>query len=209
MGLRRVGAGGILIWMAALAVLVGAALVFPVLAASNQTASFSLPHGLDGTAYMATDPTSVPADCANVVGAGSNAHDDEAIAWLNTHVSGSPVIVEAPGCEWSHYSRISAFTGLPTLIGWPGGHEYEWRIGWLARTGDYGIFDRRAAAVNQIYTNPDNAAVLALLRQYDVRLVYVGVAERNLYPQADLNRFGSFLHVIYHRDGVTIYQVPA
>lgn len=195
--------------MAALVVLVAAALVFPVLAASNQTASFSLPHSLDGTAYMATDPTTVPADCANFVGAGSNAHDDEAIAWLNTHISGSPVIVEAPGCEWSHYSRISAFTGLPTLIGWPGGHEGEWRAGWVQRTGEYGIFDRRAAAANQIYTDPDNAAVLALLKQYDVRLLYVGAAERNLYPHADLNRFRSFLHVIYHRDGVTIYSVPA
>ncbi|HEX6800435.1 MAG TPA: DUF2298 domain-containing protein, partial [Ktedonobacterales bacterium] len=208
-GLRRVAAGGILIWMAALVVLVAAALVFPVLAASNQTAGFSLPHSLDGTAYMATDSATVPADCANFVGAGSNAHDDEAIAWLNTHITGSPVIVEAPGCEWSHYSRISAFTGLPTLIGWPGGHEGEWRAGWVQRTGEYGIFDRRTAAVNQIYTDPDNAAVLALLKQYDVRLIYVGAAERNLYPHADLNRFQSFLHMIYNRDGVTIYAVPA
>jgi YYY domain-containing protein len=207
--LRRLAAGGILIWMAALVVLVGMALVFPVLASSNQTANFSLPHSLDGAAYMATDPTYVPADCSNYIGAGSNAHDNEAIAWLNAHITGSPVIVEAPGCEWSHYSRISAFTGLPTLIGWPGGHEGEWRTNWVQRTGEYGIFNRRTAAVNQIYSDPDNQAVLALLRQYHVRLLYVGAAERNLYPQADLNRFGSFLHVIYNRDGVTIYAVPA
>lgn len=206
-GLRWVAAGSMLAWMAALAVLVCAALVFPVLAASNQTQNFTLPHSLDGTAYMRTDPTYVPADCQTVA-AGSNAHDDEAIAWLNTHVAGQPVIVEAPGCEWSHYSRVSAFTGLPTLLGWPGGHEGEWRAGWVARTNQYTIFDERLAAINAIYTTTDAHAVLALLRQYHVRLVYVGVAERNLYPKADLDRFRAFLRPVYDRNGVTIYAVP-
>ncbi|HEX8729115.1 MAG TPA: DUF2298 domain-containing protein, partial [Ktedonobacterales bacterium] len=205
--LRWAGAGGILIWMACLVALVGAALIYPVLAASARTQNFSLPRGLDGTAYMATDPVDWPADCS-FVGAGSNHGDNTAIAWLNTHVSGSPVIVEAPGCEWTRYSRISAFTGLPTLLGWPGGHEGEWRAGWLAQTGETNIFAERQSAINQIYTNPDAGAVLTLLRRYNVRYVYVGVAERNLYPQADLGRFGAFLQQVYARDGVTIYAVP-
>ena len=206
--LRWLGASGILVWMGILAVLIGASLIYPVLAASARTENFTLARTLDGTAYMATDPLNQPAQCT-VVGAGSNHDDNEAIAWLNTHVTGDPVIVEAPGCEWTHYSRISAFTGLPTLLGWPGGHEGEWRVNWLQRyAAGQDIFTERAQAINAIYTNPDQATVFSLLRQYAVRYVYVGAAERNLYPTANLDRFSSFLRPVYQHDGVTIYAVP-
>jgi uncharacterized membrane protein len=128
--------------------------------------------------------------------------------WLNTHVEGSPVILEAPGCEWSYYSRVSAFTGLPTLIGWPGGHEGEWRINWLPDQHLGDILGERAAVTNDIYTNANEGTVLALLRQYHVRYVYVGYIERNLYASANLDRFSAFLRLVYHRDGVSIYAVP-
>lgn len=207
--LRWLGAAGILIWGIVLVALIGAATVYPLLAASARTGNFtSSARTLDGTAYMATDFEQAPANCADV-GAGSNAHDDEAIAWLNTHVSGEAVIVEAPGCEWTHYSRVSAFTGLPTLIGWPGGHEGEWRINWLPQHPEMGnIFADRLNATNQIYTDPNQDNVIALLHRYHARLLYVGAAERALYPTADMRRFSAFMRVIYTRDGVTIYELP-
>lgn len=196
------------IWLAALISLTGAATVYPVLAASARTANFTLPQGLDGTAYMATDPVNVPAGCNGYVGAGSNHNDNVGISWLNSHISGNPVILEAPGCEWTHYSRISSFTGLPTVLGWPGGHEGEWRMNWLVRHNAEDIFTTRLNAINTIYTNDDQQIVLNLLRQYHVKLVYVGYAERELYPNANLDRFSAFLRVLYRHDGVTIYQVP-
>jgi uncharacterized membrane protein len=204
--LRWVGAGGMLLWIATLVVLIAAALVYPVLATSARSANFSLPHGLDGTAYMASDP--VPGLVGCQVAGGTNHEDNVAINWINTHVQGSPVLVEAPGCEWSHYSRISAFTGLPTLLGWPGGHEGEWRTNWLAENAQGDIFAQRQQDITTIYTNPDPSVVNAVLRRYQARYVYVGAAERALYPNADLSRFGAFLRVIYNRDGVTIYQTP-
>jgi YYY domain-containing protein len=204
--LHWLGAGGMLLWMAVLAALVCAALVYPVLATSARTDNFSLPRGLDGTAYMASDPAPGIVGCQ--VAAGTNHDDNEAIAWLNANVQGSPVIVEAPGCEWSHYSRVSAFTGLPTLLGWPGGHEGEWRANWLTEYTQGDIFAQRQQDINTIYTSPDSSAVLAVLQRYHVRYVYVGAAERVLYQNADLSRFGGFLRVIYNRDGITIYETP-
>jgi uncharacterized membrane protein len=47
-----------------------------------------------------------------------------------------------------------------------------------------------------------------VLQRYHARYVYVGAAERALYPTADLSRFGGFLRVVYNRDGITIYQTP-
>jgi YYY domain-containing protein len=211
--LRWAGAAGILLWIGVLVILVGAALIFPVLATSSVTNNFTLAPGtsatLDGTAYMAGQSADVCTPCATCQPyAGTNRNDNEAILWLNSHVQGSPVILEAPGCEWSYYSRISAFTGLPTLIGWPGGHEGEWRINWLPEQNQGDILGLRAAITNEIYTSPNEGTVLKLLRQYHVRYVYVGQLERNLYASANLGRFGKFLRLVYSRDGVSIYAVP-
>ncbi len=192
--LRWLSAGGIVVWMAFVVVVLAAGAVYPVLAVSARTQNFTMPTTLDGTSYMATDT--------------ENQGDAQAIAWLNAHVTGSPVIVEgARYDEYTHFGRISAFTGLPTLMGW-GGHEVQWRINWLAQPGRGDVINQRLDAVNQIYTNPDQKTVLALLRQYSARYVYVGAGERELYPQADLQRFAAFLHVVYNSGGVAIYEAP-
>jgi uncharacterized membrane protein len=193
--LRWLRASGIVVWMAAGAALLAAALVYPVLATSARTDNFTLSRTLDGAAYMATDAL--------------NAGDEPAIEWLNTHVVGDPVIVEAAKYdEYTHLGRISAFTGLPTLLGW-GGHEVQWRLNWLAEAGHANVISERLDAVNAIYTSADAQTVLRVMRQYSVQLIYVGAAERGQYPTADLTRFGRFLRVVYARDGVTIYAAPS
>ncbi len=211
--LRWVAAAGILVWIAVVAGLVAATLIYPVLASSYVTNNYTLASGtqatLDGTAFMASQPASACVPCANCAAYSGTDHDDNlAILWLNTHVQGSPVILEAPGCEWSYYSRISAFTGLPTLIGWPGGHEGEWRVNWIPEHQLGDILDVRAEVTNDIYTNPNQGTDLSLLRQYHVRYVYVGQLERDLYAGANLDRFKEFLRLVYNRDGVSIYAVP-
>jgi YYY domain-containing protein len=195
--------GGVALWSAALIALLLASAIYPLLATSARTTDLSSPRSLDGSAYMATDANIAYADCTKV-GGGSNSGDDAAIRWLNAHIDGSPVIVEAPGAEYSHCSRVSAFTGLPTVIGW-GGHEAQWRVNWLAQPGREATLNERLDAVNQIYTNPDQSTVLGLLQRYHVRLLYVGAAERQTYATSDLDRYARFLTVIYQRADVTIY----
>jgi YYY domain-containing protein len=192
--LRALGVGGIVLWILACAALIGAAAIYPVMATAARTANFSLPRTLDGTAYMSADPV--------------NQGDAQAIVWLNAHVTGDAVIVEgALYDEYTHNGRISAFTGLPTLMGW-GGHELQWRYNWLQQPGRADTIGQRLNAVAKIYTDTDEQQVLALLHQYSVRYVYVGAAERQLYPSADLGRFATFLRTVYHSADVTIYAVP-
>ena len=193
--LRLLSAGGIVLWIAVCLGLLGAGTIYPMLATAARTDNFTLARTLDGTAYMATDPT--------------NQGDARAIAWLNSHVSGNPVIVEGArsNSEYTHFGRVSAFTGLPTLLGWDG-HEVQWRYNWFQQPGRGDMIGQRLDAVTQIYTSTDSQRVLALLHQYAARYVYVGAAERELYPSANLERFASFLRVVYHADGVTIYAVP-
>lgn len=191
--LRPVSVGGIVIWTGALALLSAGSLVYPVLATVSRTDGFSLPRTLDGTAYMATDP--------------ANQGDGPAIAWLNTHIQGEQVIVEAAQyTEYTHLGRISAFTGLPTLLGW-GGHEVQWRYNWFASPAHASIIQQRLDAVKTIYSSTDARTVQSLLRQYHVRLIYVGAAERQVYGAVDLSRFAAFLRPVYRQGGVVIYAV--
>jgi uncharacterized membrane protein len=182
-------------WSIALIVLLAAAAVYPIQAVAARTLNFSAPRSLDGAAYMATD--------------GVDDGDGPAIAWLNAHVSGDVVIVEAAKYdEYTHLGRVSAFTGLPTLLGW-GGHELQWRYNWLQKPENANTLGARLNAVNEIYTNPDAVSVLATLHQYHVSYVYVGQAERETYPSANLGRFSGFLPVVFHSASVVIYAVPA
>ena len=59
-----------------------------------------------------------------------NPDEYEALMWLRAQ-EGAPVVLEAVernGGQYSSYSRVSANTGFPTLLGWVG-HEYQWRGG--------------------------------------------------------------------------------
>ena len=54
------------------------------------------------------------------------------VAYLR-HLPGDDRIVEAVGGDYTYYSRISSFTGIPSIIGEPF-HEFMWRgdtTGWF------------------------------------------------------------------------------
>lgn len=139
--------------------------------------------GLDGMAALQESPP--------------QSQDYGAIVWLRDHATGSPVELEATGGGYQADSaRVSAFTGLPTVMGWSD-HEYQWR------GGDAEI-GARVAAVNTIYTTRSAATAETLLRQYRVQYVFVGSAERAI-RNADLSKFGRFMRVAYHDSTDTIY----
>jgi uncharacterized membrane protein len=195
-GLHRwVRRGSQALWSAVLLLLLLAGMVYPVVGSYQRTNQFmQRTNSLDGLTYMRSyDPG-----------------DYAAIQWLNSHVQGDPVIVEAVGPlggDYSDYGRISAFTGLPTLMGWSG-HEYQWRVNWLNRDYNAADFYRRGADINTIYTDVHSGEVLALMTRYNAQYLYVGPLEQQMYPGANLHRFSSFMRIAYSANGVTIYQVP-
>lgn len=181
------------LWSAALLVFLLMGAVYPLTAPKQRENNFAQrSNSLDGLNYMSTY---APSDYA-------------AIRWINSHITGDPVIVEAPGPEYSDYGRISIFTGLPSVINWPG-HELQWRINWFNgnRGANGADFSRRAADVNQIYTDKSSQDVQALLARYNVQYVYVGPLEQQNYVGANLQRFQNFMQIVYRAQGVTIYKV--
>lgn len=133
--------------------------------------------------------------------------DAEAITWLNAHIAGSPVILEAAvPYDFTWFGRVSVYTGLPGVLGWLG-HENEQRY--------QNQPVNRLADISIIYTTPDPYLALELLRHYNVRYIYLGALERQAYASQsniglakfdEMAREGS-LQLVYRWDGVMIYKM--
>jgi len=128
----------------------------------------------------------------------SIADDFRAIEWINRHIAGTPVILEAPGGGYDYEGRVSAFTGLPAVLGWAG-HEAQWR-------GSYTEQGQREADIETIYTSPSAGEVLTLLDKHGISYVYVGRAEWQRYPRSGLAKFDHLLTAVYDTEWVKIYR---
>jgi len=133
----------------------------------------------------------------------SHPGDYGAIQWLRTHAAGNGVVLEAASAQSGYnadYARVSTFSGLPTVMGWPD-HEGQWR------PNDPEI-GRRTEDVNAIYTTASIGIAERLLRRYHVRYVFVGDTERKTYGDnaAALSKFGRFMRVVYKSRGTSVYE---
>ncbi|HEY3289578.1 MAG TPA: DUF2298 domain-containing protein, partial [Anaerolineae bacterium] len=165
--------------------LILAGMLYPLYASLSRTSNFSQKPNLDGSAYLLR----VQPEDANL------------ISWLNTNVNGAPVIVEAPGDKYGAYQyngRISAFTGLPTLLGW-GGHEHQWR-------GNYDVPATREMVIDTLFTSTDSLRASEILREFNIIYVVVGQTELTRYPADGLAKFKQLCTTAHQAGASTIYQ---
>jgi len=191
--MHKLGKKRKVLWVIILAVLVAASMLHPIAATTTMVAGsdpfvdWQINRGtLDGIAYI--DQV--------------NEDEYEAIKWLNKEITGAPVILESPGGVYTYSSRVSTFTGMPTLLGWST-WEWQWR---------------------------DNELALELLEHYNVKYVYIGLLEKEglklpngtLATNADgtpvwapcdsegLSKFADHPEsyaLVYENDGVSIFKV--
>jgi uncharacterized membrane protein len=107
-------------------------------------------------------------------------------------------VLEAVGDDYSAFghARISTFTGLPTVLGWPG-HERQWGH-------DVGT---RAQEVARAYAAPTAAAALPVLRRYGVRYVVVGPLERTDYGDAGVAKWDELGRRVFDADGTIVWEL--
>ncbi len=122
--------------------------------------------------------------------------DYDGVMWLASHKD-NPVIVEAPGDAYNYNGRISSYTGLPTVSGWPG-HLFQHGIPWDV------IFKRRED-VTKIYSSTNIEEAMPLLKHYNVTYVYVGEEERRQFNSSSLEKFNA-LPKAFESEGVVIYR---
>jgi YYY domain-containing protein len=205
-------------WGLGFAGLFGLAMIYPVLApAARENGVVWLPfvqvanpaahqmRGLDGIAWMGAG---APGDLA-------------AIRWLRANAPGTAGIAEATfNYEYNtsgNHGRVSAYTGMPTIIAWPG-HEYQWRGG---QPDIRAQIDPRQAALNELYQTTDVARAQQIMQQYGIRYVFVGTIEKGeqgrapgdtgpwRYSAQALSKFGTFMQTVFNQDDTTVYLLPA
>ncbi len=167
-------------------ILVLAALSYPVFATYSRSGNFKGQPTLDGAAYLEEQYQ----------------NEYNAIMWLD-NLSGTPVVLQSPGQAYRLNTHVSAFTGLPTVLGWAG-HEKNWRNG--ADT-----VNERWYEVPRVYTSSDVNTVNQILDKYNVEYIYVGGVEEERYGGRDarklfMNNQDRF-RLVYFNPNVHIYQV--
>jgi YYY domain-containing protein len=135
-------------------------LVYPVTSSYRWSLEFAEWRGLDGLAYV-----------------GDMSVDELAgINWIETNAGKNSTLLEAPGCSYQPISRIpfdhvSAFTGVPTVMGWFGSHERLWRSGDQALEDDIGP---RIDQAQGFFKAPS----VEFLDKYGIDFVYYGIYEQ-------------------------------
>ena len=192
-------------WRGAVALVVFGALLYPITATPARLADRFDPQigpTLDGAAFLQS------ASWTENGKSFSLRDDADAITWIQYNVSGTPIILEAQTDAYRWGARVSTYTGLPTLLGWPG-HEQQQRA--VAQVTP--VLQSREALIQQIYDQPRGDIAYDLLRKYGIEYVYVGQLERALYDPAGLAKFDAMaaagqIERVYDQNGTCIYRIP-
>ncbi len=158
-------------------------LIYPVLGFATRTNNFNPPAG-----FTLDDFDRIQRD-----------NPDEAGAILYLRGAPDGVVAEAVGGSYSGYARISTYTGMPTVLGWPW-HEIQWR-------GTAEPLGSREEDIRTLYTTADWPAAQAILQQYNIRYVVVGEPERQAYRVQE-EKFRANLQTVYQTGTISVYAVP-
>jgi YYY domain-containing protein len=170
-------------WLALCAMMTLGGLSYTAAATVSKANAFQGDPTLDGTAYV---EASRPAEYALV-------------QWLRREADPQATLVEAPGGSYSTHSWVSAHTGLPSLLGWPG-HERQWR-------GSDELPAQRELVITSLYTGLDEAETRRLLEVYRIDYVIIGPHERAQYGISDavLAKLDALMARAYENEAYIVY----
>jgi len=167
--------------------------IYPYFAINSYYGNLQTYHGLYGLNWLQNQfPT-----------------DYQAIIWLKENVNcpdvtekeclNQPVVVEANGESYTDYARVSANTGLPTIVGWPV-HEWLWR-------GSFDEAGKRIPEVANVYESKDLTQIKEVLKKYRVEYIFVGELERKKYKKLDEKNLEKIGKVVFQSGQTKIYKV--
>ncbi|GAB4570702.1 MAG: hypothetical protein Kow0077_05430 [Anaerolineae bacterium] len=193
------------LWRVAAFALFTIAAMYPVLATQAKWVDRmapEAPHTLDGMAFM---PYATHGEHGVWF---SLAEDYDLIRWMQENIEGTPVVLEGQSeREYLWGSRISVYTGLPTLVGYNFHQRQQRTLEPLSR-----LVQHRIQNVNTLYTTTDVEVTWRLLQQFGVKYIVVGQLELAYYPPEGLAKFErmaaqGLLDVVYEQGGTRLYAV--
>ncbi len=189
-------------WLTAAGMLVFLAALYPIMATRAKVQDRwapAAPKTLDGMAYM------LFAERYENGVTFSLAPDYHMLRWLQEHITGAPITLEAQTVEYQWGSRVAVYTGLPTVLGW------NWHQRQQRPPQSEEIWER-AADIQEAYNTTDIAYARQILDRYQVELIIVGDLERAYYNAEGLGKFAHMaqegsLILLYDREGTQVYRV--
>jgi uncharacterized membrane protein len=107
------------------------------------------------------------------------AGDWYAVEFLRAHrPAATETILEASGDSYTMIGRVSAATGIPTVLGWHV-HEWLWR-------GGPGPWQGRADEISKFYGKAEQKWRREFIDRYRIRYVIIGQIERQRYSDIDV-----------------------
>ena len=126
--------------------------------------------------------------------------DFKAVQWMKENIDSSKVISEADNVSSSYTitSRMSVYTGNPTVIGWIV-HEWLWRC-----DKDYAMPQELYTRLNDIedlYKSKDYDKAVNVIKKYNISYVYIGKQEYTNYKGLDAEFLKELGNVVYESKG--------
>jgi len=124
-----------------------------------------------------------------------------AVIWARKNISGQPVTLEASGDSYSTYDWFSAYTGLPTILGWRS-HEWGWRYSATA----WPEISQKNEEVKDIYTSASVQELRSRAQAQKIKYIVVGPEEQASYtpnPAIFDEAFGS---PVFRSPTISIYR---
>ena len=159
------------------------------------------PHTLDGMAYV---QSAVQHERGVEI---RTEADYRVIRWLQENVEGSPTIIEAQAeREYLWGSRISIYTGLPSVAAWRW-HQVQQR---MIMPG--GTIEARQQDIRVFYNSGSPDRAHEILTRYQVKYVILAPYERAYMLSEGLVKFTTmvelgWLEIVYQDQDSTIYRV--
>jgi len=130
----------------------------------------------------------------------------ETVQWVNANINGQPVMLESYGDSYTEYDQISAYTGLPTLMGWQT-HEWLWRTSKEVSDGFNQVVKPRQMDVKAMYEFVEDDAVKALFEKYEVEYIVVGILEKTKFPDINEEKLQSLGKIVFQNESLYIIHV--
>ncbi|MCX7928682.1 MAG: DUF2298 domain-containing protein [Patescibacteria group bacterium] len=122
------------------------------------------------------------------------------IEWINKNLKDkNAILLEASGDSYTKYNVVSAYTGIPTVLGWFV-HQWLWR-------GSPLIPQQRANDIREIYVTSDTQKAKTLLNKYAVTHVIVSIKERERYINVMEEKFEILGEKIYENGNTSLYKI--
>lgn len=108
-------------------------------------------------------------------------------------------ILEASGESFTYAARLSAATGIPTVLGWHA-HEWLWR-------NSQDAWQPRADAIRDFYRSMDASQRKAFVRRWRIRYVVIGDFEAERYPGLNAFEIESLGTRVFESGGTRIVEI--